>query len=135
MEFCTNQWTGLYMIGTSVMKKLTTLNNKFYRIKRGEREQFFHVHAILISHVYIWFQIVRKATFVINIKFYDVIVTDMFHKYRIRSLKEFCKNSSYQFRNIYKKASECFIEKVLGYWIQDTGYSDTVVFMWIGQSF
>ena len=38
MEFCTNQWTVLYMIGNSIMKELTTLNNKFYRIRRKERE-------------------------------------------------------------------------------------------------
>ena len=25
------------MIGTSVMKEVTTLNNKFYRIRKGER--------------------------------------------------------------------------------------------------
>ena len=35
-----NQWTALYMIGTSVMKELTTLSNKFYRIRREEREKF-----------------------------------------------------------------------------------------------
>ena len=29
MEFCTNQWTGLYMIGTSIMKELTTLITNF----------------------------------------------------------------------------------------------------------
>ena len=28
MEFCTDQKTGLYMIGTYVMKELTTLNKK-----------------------------------------------------------------------------------------------------------
>ena len=38
MEFRTNHWTGLYMIRTPVMKELTTLNNKFYRIRREERE-------------------------------------------------------------------------------------------------
>ena len=27
MEFCTNQWTGLFMIGTSIMKELTTVTN------------------------------------------------------------------------------------------------------------
>ena len=57
MEFCTNQWTGLYMIGISVMKELTK-----------------------------WLE---KSLWVINIKFYDVIVTDMFHRYRIRSPKVF----------------------------------------------
>ena len=32
---------------------------------------------------------IRKAPWLINIKFYDVIVRDMFHKYRIRNLKVF----------------------------------------------
>ena len=40
MEFCTNQWTGLFMIGASVMKQLTTLNNKFYKTRREQREYF-----------------------------------------------------------------------------------------------
>ena len=62
MEFFTNQLTGLYMTGASVMRELTTLNKKIYRIRREEREKIFHVHVILISHVYIWFQMVRKAT-------------------------------------------------------------------------
>ena len=52
MESCTNQWTGLYMMGISLMKELTKLNNKFYRIRREERI-ISHVHIILISHVYI----------------------------------------------------------------------------------
>ena len=31
-------WTGLFMIGTLVMKELTTLSNIFHRIRRQERE-------------------------------------------------------------------------------------------------
>ena len=38
MKFCTNQWTGLYMVGASIMKEFTTLKNKFYRIRREERK-------------------------------------------------------------------------------------------------
>ena len=38
MGFCTNQWNGLYMRRTSVMRELTTFNNKFYRIRGEERE-------------------------------------------------------------------------------------------------
>ena len=52
-----------------------------------------------------WFE---KPLWVINVKFY-VIVTDMFHKYRIRSIKEFCKNGV-----LDKNASESFIKKVAG---------------------
>ena len=37
------------------------------------------------------FKWLEKLLWVINIKFYDVIVTDMFYKYRIRSLKVFVK--------------------------------------------
>ena len=33
----------------------------------------------------------EKPLWVTNVKFYDT-VTDMFHKYRIRSIKEFCEN-------------------------------------------
>ena len=53
MEFCTKQWTDLYVMGTSIMKELTTLNNKFYRIRGEEKRTISHVHVILISHVYI----------------------------------------------------------------------------------
>ena len=28
MAFCTNQWTDLFVIGTSIMKELTTLSDK-----------------------------------------------------------------------------------------------------------
>ena len=54
---------------------------------------------------------VRKVLWVINVKFY-VIVTYMFHKCRIRSIKEFCKNGV-----LDKNASESFIKKVAGYWL------------------
>ena len=36
----------------------------------------------------------------------------MFHKYRIRSIKEFCKNGV-----LDKNASESFAKKVAGYWL------------------
>ena len=52
MEFCTNQWTGLYMIGTAIMIELTTLNKNFTESEREERI-ISNVHVILISHVYI----------------------------------------------------------------------------------
>ena len=53
----------------------------------------------------------EKPLRVINVKFY-VIVTDMFHKCRIRSIKEFCENGVLE-----KNASESFIKKVAGYWL------------------
>ena len=65
------------MIGTSVMKELTTLNNKFFRMRRQER---------IISHDISIFMSVSTNGWK---KHLDVIVTDMFHKYRIRSLKVF----------------------------------------------
>ena len=54
---------------------------------------------------------VRKAIWVINVKFY-VIVTDMFHKYRIRISRSFCKNGV-----LDKNASEYFIKRVAAYWL------------------
>ena len=44
MEFCTNQWTGLYMIGTSVMKELTTLKNKFTESEEKKENNFSRSH-------------------------------------------------------------------------------------------
>ena len=41
------------MIGTSIMKVLTTLTKNFYRIRRRRTRIIFNVHLILISHVYI----------------------------------------------------------------------------------
>ena len=80
------------MIGTSVMKELTTLNNKFYRIRKEEREQS-HVHVTfdltwMHFNIYEYLKWLEKLIWLINIKFY-VIVTDIFHKYKIRSLKVF----------------------------------------------
>ena len=40
MEFCSNEWTGLFMIGTSVMKELTTLGNKFYESEDNKGNDF-----------------------------------------------------------------------------------------------
>ena len=55
-----------------------------------------------------WFE---KPLWVINVTFY-VIVTDMFHKYRIGGIKEFCKNGV-----LDKNTSASFIKKVAGYWL------------------
>ena len=46
------------LIGTSVVKELTALNDKFYRIRRQEREQFH------MTFQYLWVsqQMVGKAT-------------------------------------------------------------------------
>ena len=43
----------------------------------------------------------EKTPWLINIEFYDVIVTDMFHKYRIRGLKVFFKVSQYPQESVY----------------------------------
>ena len=58
-----------------------------------------------------WFE---KPLWVINIKCYDVIVTDMFHKYRIRSLKEFCKNGVL---DSFAISTSLLLKKVAGYWL------------------
>ena len=61
---------------------------------------------------------VRKATLVIKIKFYAVIVTDMFHKYRTRGLKEFCKNDVLDsFAISTRKPRSLLLKKVAGYWL------------------
>ena len=57
MKFCKNQWTGSCMIGT------------------------YH------KRVYECLRWLEKPLWLINVKFHNVIVTDMFHKYRIRSLQ------------------------------------------------
>ena len=60
-----------------------------------------------------WF---KKPPWVINIKFY-VIITDMFHKYRMRRPKEFCKNGVLDsFTNSARKYRNLLLKKY-----QDTG--------------
>ena len=121
MAFCTNQWTGLCMIRTSVMKELTPLNNKFYKIRRKEfsRSRIIFDFTCIHFNIYECLKWLENSLWLINIKFYDIIVTDMFHKYRIRSPKVFLKWCSWQFCNIHKKASmsESFIKKVAGNWL------------------
>ena len=82
MEFGTDQCTGLYMVKISVMKELITLNNKFYRIRRKERKQFLR-HFNIYECLNKWLE---KPPWLVNIKFFVVIVTDMSHKCKIRSL-------------------------------------------------
>ena len=86
------QCTGFYMIKTSVMKKLTTLNNEFTESEMKRINS--HVDVILISHVYIsiylWVsQRFEKPFWLINTRFCDI--RDMFFKYRSRSSKVVCK--------------------------------------------
>ena len=62
----------------------------------------------------------EKPLWLANTKLYDVVFTDMFHKYRIRSLKVFLKKlvfltvSQYPQESIYV---ESFIRKVTDYWL------------------
>ena len=86
------------MIGTSIIEELTTLIT--YSIESD------------------------KPLWLTNIKFY-VMVTDMFHKYRIRSVKCSCKTGVLDI-------SESFIKKVAASLKRDP---DTVVFLWICKVF
>ena len=52
MEFCTNQWTDLYLIGTSIMKELSHIITDFTESEEKKKNNL-NVHVILISHVYI----------------------------------------------------------------------------------
>ena len=76
------------------MKELTTLNNKF--IESEERKENNFSRSRNFDFTCIHFNIfgclksLGKPLWLINIKFYDI--TDMFGKYRSRSLKVFCKN-------------------------------------------
>ena len=81
------------MIGSSVMKELTTIITYFTESEEKKENNFslspnFDFKCIHFNFYEClkWFE---KSLWVINIKFYDVTVTDMFHKYRIRSLKAF----------------------------------------------
>ena len=81
------------MTQISVMKELTTFNNKFYRIKREKKNNFSHSRnfdfTCIHFNFYEFLKWLEKPLWVINIKIYDVVVTDVFHKYRIRSLNVF----------------------------------------------
>ena len=88
------QWTGFYVIGTSVMKELTTLNNKFTesevkkenKFSRSRNFDFTCIHF----NIYECLKWLEKPLWLINTKFCDII--DTFKKYRSRSPKVICKN-------------------------------------------
>ena len=82
------------MIGTSVMKELTTLNSKFTesevkkenKISRSRNFDFTFIHF----NIYEFLKWLIKPVWLTNIKFCDS--TDMFNKHRRRSPKVVCKN-------------------------------------------
>ena len=88
------QWIGFYMIGTSVMKEVTTLNSKFTKsevkkenkLSRSPNFDFTCIHF----NIYECFKCMEKPLWLINTKSCDN--TDMFNKYRSRSPKVVCKN-------------------------------------------
>ena len=86
------------MIGTSVMKELTTLDSEFTESKEKKENNFPRPRNFDFTCVHVnvygclkWFE---KPIWLIKIKFSDI--TDMFHKYRSRSLKVFCKNCAHK---------------------------------------
>ena len=64
------------------MKELRTN----FKESEDKKENNFTWHFNIYECLNKWLE---KPPWLINIKFYDVIVIDMFHKYRIRSLKVF----------------------------------------------
>ena len=76
-------------------EELTKLNNKFTESPSQKRRKriISHVHVILISHVYISIfmgvsNVWKSHSGSLTLSY----ITDMFHKYRSRSFKVFCKN-------------------------------------------
>ena len=88
------QWIGFYMIGTSFMKELTTLNSKFTesevkkenKFSRSPNFDFTCIHF----NIYECLKWLEKPVWLINIKFCDS--TDMFKTHRSRSPKVVFKN-------------------------------------------
>ena len=82
------------MIGTSVMKELTTLNSKFTesevkkenKFSRSPNFDFTCIHF----NIYECLKWLEKPVWLINIKFCDS--TDMFNKHRSRNSKVVFKN-------------------------------------------
>ena len=85
---------GFYMIGTSVMKELTTLKSKFTesevkKEKKFSRSPNFDFTCIHFN-IYECLKWLEKPVWLINIKFCDS--TDTFNKHRSRSPKVVFKN-------------------------------------------
>ena len=88
------QWIGFSVIGTSIMKELTTLNSKFTesvvkkenKFSRPPNFDFTCIHF----NIYECLKWLEKPVRLINIKFCDS--TDMFNKHRSRSPKVVFKN-------------------------------------------
>ena len=80
------------MMGSSVMKELTTLNNKFRESEEKKENNFSRSSNFDFAciHFIIYLKWLEKPLSLINVKFCDI--ADMFNKYRSRSPKVFCKN-------------------------------------------
>ena len=70
------------------MKELTILNNKILLNQKEDnnfsrsRSFWFHMYTFQYYECLKWLE---KQLLLINTNFYNVVVTDIFHKYRIRS--------------------------------------------------
>ena len=85
---------GFYMIGTSVMKRFTTLNSKFTESKAKKENKFsrspYFDFTCIHFNIYECLKWLEKPIWLINIKFCDS--TDIFNKHRSRSPKLVVKN-------------------------------------------
>ena len=86
------------MIGTSVMKELTILNNKCTVSEEKKKNKFSRSRnsGVTCIHfiIYECFKWLKKPLRLINTKFGDL--ADMFNDYRTRSPKVVCKNGSFK---------------------------------------
>ena len=106
----TDVFTLSYMIGASIMKELTTLNNKFGESEVKKENKFsrssnFNFTCIYFK-IYECLNWLGKPLWLINTKFGDT--TDMFNKYRSRSPKELCKNGVLDSFTKFKRKYLCW---------------------------
>ena len=82
------------MIGTSVMKDLTTLKNKFTESEMKKEYNFSHLpnfdFTCIHFNIFECLKWLEKSLWIISTNFCET--TDMFNKYRSRSIKVVCKN-------------------------------------------
>ena len=110
------------MIGTSVMKELTTLNSNFTesevkKEKKFSRSPNFDFTCIHFN-IYECLKRLEKPVLLINIKFCDS--TDMFNKHRSTSPKVVFKNRVFDSFAKFTRNHQCgslLFKKVANYWL------------------
>ena len=97
------------MIGTSAIKELTTLNNKFTESEVKKENKFsgsrnFDLTCIHFS-IYEFLKWSGKLLWLTHTEFGDI--TDMFNKYRSKSPKVICKNGVLDSFTKFRKKHLC----------------------------